>query len=277
LARARCSAIPENLLESELFGQVTSSSDPAESGRRGLCEEADGGTLFLDDVENLPGPVQEKLLGMLQEREIRPLGSNETRKVDVRIIAATSSDISARVKSSQFREDLFYRLNVMPLHLPPLRERQEDIPLIAEYLLRCIAFGKQTKTLSLSGDSLELLLSHDWPGNVRELDNTLKRAAALASGSQIRADDIVFISAGKRRLTFKQQHQPTSKSLRDSQRVQIVKALEENDWNCTNTARQLGIGRTTLWRKMKQFNLQQPHRGTASMKEMHSMQSSGIK
>jgi DNA-binding NtrC family response regulator len=252
-----CSAIPENLLESELFGHVRGAFTSAVTNKRGLCEEADRGTLFLDEVGDLPFSIQAKLLRVLQEKEIRPVGGNTTRTIDVRVIAATNADLSRKVRAGEFREDLFYRLNVMPIHIPPLRERPEDIPVLTEYFLRRIRKEYDRSSVSLSADSLEVLLKHDWRGNVRELENTLRRAVALSGGEQIKYEDIVFISPRETKPRLSSPP-PRGRSLLENQKQQILKMLEENNWNYSLTANQLGIGRTTLWRKVKRFNLKQP-------------------
>jgi len=251
-----CSAIPENLLESELFGHVKGAFTSAVSNKRGLFEEADRGTIFLDEVSDLPYQTQAKLLRVLQEQEIRPVGGTTSRTIDVRVIAATNADPGARVRDGRFREDLYYRLNVMPMHIPPLRERPEDIPLLADYFLRRIGREAERPTITLAADAMQLMIDHSWPGNVRELENTLRRAAALSAGDRLTADDIIFISPAERAAISTPAG--TGRSLADQQRLQILQALEENDWNYSMTARELGIGRTTLWRKVKKFNLKQP-------------------
>jgi DNA-binding NtrC family response regulator len=251
-----CSAIPESLIESELFGHVKGAFTSAVANKRGLFEEADRGTIFLDEVADLPYPTQAKLLRVLQEKEIRPVGGTATRPIDVRIVAATNADLAGRVREGRFREDLYYRLNVMPIHIPPLRERPEDIPLLVKHFLREINSENEREDFVLSSDAMQLLLDHDWPGNARELDNTLKRAVALSRDGQVSPSDIIFISPRARRMSI----QPANigNSLAEQQRLQILKTLENNDWNYSLTAKELGIGRTTLWRKVKKFNLKQP-------------------
>ncbi len=251
-----CSAIPENLLESELFGHVKGAFTSAVSNKRGLFEEADQGTIFLDEVVDLPYQTQAKLLRVLQEKEIRPVGGTVARNIDARVIAATNADLAARVRQGSFREDLYYRLNVMPMHIPPLRERPEDIPPLIDHFLRLIEREQGGPALTLAPEVMQLLLDHDWPGNIRELENTLKRASALSGGEQIRADDIIFIAPCERRSAAT--GVAANRSLVEQQKLQILKTLEENDWNYSLTARQLGIGRTTLWRKVKKFNLKHP-------------------
>jgi DNA-binding NtrC family response regulator len=253
-----CSAIPENLLESELFGHVKGAFTSAIRNKRGLFEEADQGTLFLDEIGDLPYSIQAKMLRVLQEKEIRPVGGNSTRTIDVRIIAATNTDLVTRVREGKFREDLYYRLNVMPIHIPPVRERPEDIPPLTEHFLKNIGKEYKGRSVSLSADAMELLLKHSWPGNVRELENTLKRAVALSGKDQIRYEDIIFISPKPSRLILSEKPQYEGQSLLENQKIQILKSLEENNWNYSLTANRLGIGRTTLWRKIKKFDLKQP-------------------
>jgi len=252
-----CSAIPENLLESELFGHVKGAFTTALNNKKGLFAEADKGTIFLDEIGELPYSLQAKLLRVLQEKEIRPVGGNITTPIDVRIIAATNSDLVRLVTQGKFREDLYYRLNVMPMHIPSLRERPEDIPPLIEYCLRKIQREYNRSTITVSADSLELFLKHDWPGNVRELENTLRRAVALSGRDVIQYEDVIFISA-RNGQPAPEPEPGLAKSLREGQRLLILKTLQDNDWNYTLTANQLGIGRTTLWRKVKKYNLRQP-------------------
>ncbi len=255
-----CSAIPETLLESELFGHTKGSFTSAHQNKKGLLEEADGGTIFLDEVSNMPASIQVKLLRFLQDSEIRPVGSSVSKQVDVRIIAATNRDLSLMVANEEFREDLYYRLNVIPLNIPTLVERAEDIEILTDYFIRKICNDMKRETMAINRSAVEKLLSHTWPGNVRELENTLKRGIALSSGNELTAEDIIFVSGnGKhgpntvpppgRSLTLRG-------NLMDSgQRSLILKALNDNKWNYTKTAAVLGIGRTTLWRKIGKYNL----------------------
>lgn len=252
-----CTAIPESLLESELFGHVKGAFTSAVANKRGLFDEAEQGTIFLDEVGDLPYSIQAKLLRVLQEKEIRPVGGNKTHSIDVRVIAATNANLNYKVQRGEFREDLFYRLNVMPIHIPPLRERPEDIPALTEYFLRRIQHEYDISGVSLTADSLELFLKHNWPGNVRELENTLKRAVALSGGRQIGYEDIIFISRSQKEPA-KSDARRNPRSLKEAQKLQILKSLEENSWNFTLTADQLGIGRTTLWRKVKKYDLKAP-------------------
>lgn len=257
---ANCSAIPENLLESELFGHVKGAFTSALANKRGLFEDAARGTVFLDEVGDLPYSIQARLLRVLQEKEIRPVGGTVSRSVDVRIIAATRADLVRRVRDGAFCEDLYYRLNVIPLHIPPLRERPEDIPALIEHFLHKIQKEYIHGAMTLSADAMELMLRHDWPGNVRELENTLKRAVALSGRDQIRYEDIIFISPRQCHLMPEPPVSLRARSLAETQKIQILKSLEENAWNYSLTARELGIGRTTLWRKIKKYHLRQPWR-----------------
>jgi two-component system response regulator HydG len=257
-----CSAIPESLLESELFGHTKGSFTSAMQAKKGLCEEADGGTIFLDEVSNMPAAVQVKLLRFLQDSEIRPVGGTTSHRVNVRIIAATNRPLVSLVGEGKFREDLYYRLDVIPLQLPSLSERMEDLEMLTDYFLRRIAHELGRGTLTITRQAVEKLLSHRWPGNVRELENTLKRGAALCTSNQLDTADITFIASdpsvsasipqpveGTHQLVLK------GKLLDANQRTVIVKALEDNRWNFTRTAEALGIGRTTLWRKVKKYHL----------------------
>jgi len=187
-----CGAIPENLLESELFGHEKGSFTGAFARRAGRFEQCDGGTLFLDEIGDMPGAVQVKLLRVLQEGTFSRVGSNETLKSDVRIVAATNKDLAAEVSKGEFREDLYYRLNVVEITLPPLRERPEDIPLLAEFFLQRLAIKQGMVRMRLTGEAIETLQRHHWPGNVRELENTIARACALCTTDLLLPEDIPF-------------------------------------------------------------------------------------
>jgi DNA-binding NtrC family response regulator len=257
-----CSAIPETLLESELFGHTKGSFTSASQNKTGLLEQADGGTVFLDEVSNMPMSIQVKLLRFLQDSVIRQIGSAVSRKVDVRIVAATNRDLAEMVKDNTFREDLYYRLNVIPLTLPPLIEHAEDIEILTEYFMRKIATELGRQQLSITREAVDKLLTHGWPGNVRELENTLKRGTALCTTDRLTANDIMFIASDTSAPSTTATPTRTTLKLKgnlldSSQRSLIVKALNENNWNYTKTAADLGIGRTTLWRKIKKYDLKQ--------------------
>ena len=201
-----CGAIPENLLESELFGHEKGAFTGAISRRAGLFEQCDGGTLFLDEIGDMPAPVQVKLLRVLQDGTFTRVGGQDLQKSDVRIVAATNKNLAEEVAHNRFREDLFYRMNVVEIHLPPLRARSEDIPLLAEHFLRMTVRRNGIPPLHLSAESLEHLKKHNWPGNVRELENTIARACALASTDILLPDDIPFTK------TFTDPHQEELKT-----------------------------------------------------------------
>ncbi|MCX6833926.1 MAG: sigma-54 dependent transcriptional regulator [candidate division Zixibacteria bacterium] len=271
-----CSAIPETLMESELFGHTKGSFTSATQNRKGLFEEADGGTVFLDEVSNIPPSIQVKLLRFLQDSVIRRVGSSATHKVDVRIVAATNRELSGMVAEEKFREDLYYRLNVIPLNLPTLRERFEDIEILTEYFLRRLAAELGRPSLTISREAVDRLLSHTWPGNIRELENTLKRAAVLCTSNHLEVTDIMFVASDD--SAPKQPVGPSRTSLRikgnlldNTQRELIVKALEENGWNYTRTANDLGIGRTTLWRKIKRYDLKRDLEASWEIEENHEL------
>ena len=252
-----CTSIPENLLEAELFGQVNGSPVSDNENRVGLFEEADGGTVFLDEVADLPMTVQARILKVLQESEIRPIGASTPKKINVRIIAATNRDLADMVQKGSFREDLYYRLNVLPLNIPPLRQRIDDITVLVEHFLKG-ENGEPKNKFAITTGAMEKLLSHSWPGNVRELENTLKRAMTLSQTREIDDRDIVFITSSRIHQTIILRREPISVetgTLEESLKHRIETMLHANDWNLTRTAAKLGIGRTTLWRKIKKYNI----------------------
>jgi DNA-binding NtrC family response regulator len=253
-----CTSIPENLLESEFFGHVKGSFTSAYQSRRGLFEEADGGTVFLDEVGDMPITLQAKILRVLQESEIRPVGSSHAKKIDVRVITATNRNLAEMVKQEKFREDLFYRLNVLPIQIPPLRKRIDDIPVLTEHFLKIESSKEKNIRYSVTSDALQKLLDHYWPGNVRELENTVKRAVALSRDGRIRIEDIFFITSDEQPVAVRNQTGPDAAetgTLEESLRQRIETTLYANNWNLTRTAIKLGIGRTTLWRKIKKYDI----------------------
>lgn len=254
-----CTSIPENLLESEFFGHMKGSFTSAYETRKGLFEEADLGTVFLDEVGDMPLPLQAKILRVIQESEIRPVGSTKSKKIDVRIIAATNRDLGEMVKEGTFREDLYYRLNVLPIKISPLKERTDDIPVLTEHFLRLENSKIEGTQITITSEALEKLLTHHWPGNARELENTIKRAIALSQNRRIQARDIIFITSKQTSENIDDNllaSNTTSGTLEDSLKQRIEKSLSANNWNFTRTASQLGIGRTTLWRKIKKYNIE---------------------
>lgn len=253
-----CAALPDNLLESELFGHRKGSFTGAIEDKKGLFEIADGGTLFLDEVTEMPAPLQGKLLRVLQEGEIRPVGATHERRVNVRIVAATNRDIEKEVGQGRFREDLFYRLNVFPIRVPPLRERREDVPLLAAHFLDRIGTELGKSVPGFSQQAMELLTAYTWPGNVRELQNEIQRVAIeIAPGEFVTPD---LLSPRIRRIEgVIERANPTKGSLKEVmdqvERWLLVEALREHDNNKTAAARTLGITREGLHKKLRALGL----------------------
>jgi two-component system response regulator AtoC len=253
-----CGAIPETLLESELFGHKKGAFTDATRDHRGLFEEASGGTMFLDEIGELPLSLQVKLLRVLQEQEIRPVGSATDVKIDVRVVTATVRDLQVEVQQGRFREDLYYRLNVLQLHLPPLRERREDIPPLIEHFVAKTNGRLGTRIDGPSPDALKLLLEHGWPGNVRELENTVERAMVLAEGGRIEPDALperVREAKDKIRLTLLSGELSIKKTTRVIEEELIRKALRETRGNRTNAAKLLEISHRALLYKIKEFGI----------------------
>jgi len=251
-----CGAIPESLLESELFGHTRGAFTGADAPRQGMFEVAHGGTLFLDEVGELPLSLQVKLLRTLQEGEIRPLGSNQTRKVDVRVVAATNKDLGAEVAAGRFREDLYYRLNVISIRVPPLRERPEDIlPLARHFLSEYGARMLSAAPLQIDPGAAALLERYPWPGNVRELENAMQRAVALGSGGVLRIEDLPDSIRGEKasQIATAGFGKGEDLPLAEMEKRYILEVLRRHGGDRSRTAAILGIGRNTLWRKLKSY------------------------
>jgi two-component system response regulator HydG len=247
-----CAAISETLLESELFGHVRGAYTGAVATRKGLFEDANGGTFFFDEIAETPPALQAKLLRAIQEKEIRRLGDNKPVRVDVRIIAATNQDLQKAIAEKRFRQDLYYRLNVARFHLPPLRERREDIPLLAEFFKE--KYAKKLKRRVEFGEGvIDDLLRYDFPGNVRELENMIEQGVVLSVDGKIRLDDILPLETPIKPIVGGAQ------TLRDvvdrAEREAIRAVLHEVDGNKEKAAELLGLSATTLWRKMKRLNV----------------------
>ena len=255
-----CGNIPSELLESELFGHVRGAYTGAINTKRGLFEAASGGTLFLDEVATISMEIQSKLLRVIQEREFRRLGGLENIKVDVRIIAATNVDLKMNVRQGAFRDDLYYRLNVIGIKMPPLRERVEDIPLLSEHFIRKYAVENERAAISLEQSALKVLMDYDWPGNVRELENVIERAVVLSPGSCIRADLFpknltdpipeTAIRLGADGVSLKEKVGNFEKAI-------ILAALEKTEWNQKKAAQLLSVNATTLSEKLKRLKIRE--------------------
>lgn len=246
-------ALPEPLLESELFGHEKGAFTGASSSRAGLFEAAEGGTLFLDEIGTLPAVLQSKLLGVLQDRQVRRVGGNRIIAVNVRIVAATNLDLEQAVERGEFRQDLYYRLNVARIRMPALREHREDLPFILKTMLAEFAVGK-AHPYAVSPEALGLLQSYPFPGNVRELRNVVEWAVTVAEGAILRAEDLPDVV---RRHTESPATESgaASGSMADMERDQIVRTIQRLGGNLAEVARTLGIGRTTLWRKMREYGI----------------------
>jgi len=249
--KLNCAALAEGVLESELFGHERGAFTDAYHQKRGRFEVADGGTLFLDEIGDISPAIQVKLLRVLQEGEFERVGGEETIRVDVRIIAATNQNLSEAIKEKRFREDLFYRLNVVSLDVPPLRERKEDIPLLARHFLKKYRTSRR-QIEDISQEALDYLVSYDWPGNVRELENAIERAVVLAKDSFVKAEDLALSTHG---LARDKGISLPSKSLWEVESYLIKSVLGETDWNLKRAAQILQISRTTLYSKINKHKI----------------------
>jgi DNA-binding NtrC family response regulator len=248
-----CGAAAPTLIESELFGHEKGAFTDAVKARQGAFELADQGTLFLDEIGELAPALQPKLLRALDQREVKRVGADQPARVNVRVIAATNRDLQKEVKAGRFREDLYYRLSAVSVHLPPLRKRTEDIELIAKRLLTGIAAGAGKDVIDLSPDAATALAAYSWPGNVRELKNVLERASALSDGRRIEARDL-FLSQGKLTSTLEGL---SGKTLEEIEKAAIRATLKSASGNKTEAAKQLGIAYSTLYEKMKKFGIKE--------------------
>jgi DNA-binding NtrC family response regulator len=249
-----CSALVENLLESELFGHVKGSFTGAISTKHGLFELASGGTFFFDEVANLTLNTQAKLLRVIQEREVKPVGGNQRIRVDVRIIAATNQNLMEAISQKTFREDLFYRLSVVPIHLPPLRERKDDIPPLVDHFIRQFNRGRKKPLTAVSPAAMEVLMKYHWPGNVRELGNAMERAAILEGDEVITPSSLpgLFPAMGAIAVPA---GLPQLASLQEVEKEYIASILKETKGNRTQAAKILGIDRKTLYQKLKKIHV----------------------
>ena len=249
-----CSAYPATLLESELFGHEKGAFTGAIRQKIGRFEQADGGTVFLDEIGEIAPSAQIKLLRVLQSQKFERVGGEETLNVDVRILAATNKDLLKEVQRSSFREDLFYRLNVIPIHLPPLRKRRNDIPLLARYFLRRFAVEQNKEIQDFSSEAMRLLLDYPWPGNVRELENSIEHTAVLAKRSKVEISDLPSAI----RDAAAPVSSATPGTIFENEKKLLQEVLQECDWNKKKAALQLGISRSTLYEKLKKYQIMKP-------------------
>jgi len=244
-----CAALPESLLESELFGHEKGSFTGAYAQKKGKFEIANRGTLFLDEIGEMSANIQVHLLRVLEEKEFTRVGGNELIKVDVRVISATNKDVKQAVANGQFREDLYYRLNVVTIELPPLRERKEDIPLLAQHFLKKFALGNQKDITGFSPEATDFFLNYEWPGNVRELENAIERAVILAKNSSIQVTDLP-----QENLLLARSASPGGR-LEEVEKNHIISVLNKTRGNYSQAARLLGISRMTLYNKARAYGL----------------------
>jgi DNA-binding NtrC family response regulator len=255
--KINCTALPENLMESELFGYEKGAFTGATVNKPGKFEQADGGTAFLDEIGDVPGNIQVKLLRILQERQFERLGSNVTRNVDVRVIAATNVDLRAALEEGRFREDLYYRLNVVPISLPPLRSRKEDIPFLAMHFVAKLSKDLGVPPKEISPGAMDRLLDHSWPGNVRELENTIERSLVLASGDTLQASDMRIEAPRSSNLVASPQVPllPEGETLEHWEQLMIREALRRANGNKSQAARMLGLTRNAFRYRLSQMGL----------------------
>ncbi len=247
-----CGAQSETLLESELFGHEQGAFTGALKARRGRLEMANGGTLFLDEIGEISPKMQVNLLRVLEEKKFCRLGGNQPIDIDFRLVSATHRDLRQLLREEQFREDFFYRINVLTIHIPPLRERLEDVPVLADFFLQKYAQETGKPVEGLTPRAVEILMGYNWPGNVRELRNVIERVVVIARGRMIGAEELRFLK------TYDDSCRSAPATLREAEILHLQGALEACDWNVTRAAKMLDIDRVTLTRKMKRFNLKRP-------------------
>lgn len=252
-----CAAINENLLESELFGHEKGSFTGAHTQKKGLFETADHGTLFLDEIGDLNVSMQAKLLRALQEKEIMRVGGTKPIKVDVRVIAATNRDLESMVKENRFREDLYYRLNIIPVTIPPLRNRRDDIPPLVNYFVAKHSLGQARKIRGGTASANNLIMSYGWPGNVRQLESAIERAILLCEGDEIQVEDlpIEIRQQGEPSNSFNFKLPPEGISFEELEKSLIIQAMEQTNWNITRAARLLGLSFRTLQYRLEKFGI----------------------
>ena len=252
IVTVNCGALPEGILESELFGHERGAFTGAQYRRKGRLELADGGTLFLDEVGNIDVKTQMDLLRVIETKQFTRVGGNNVISVDFRVVCATNKDLERAVAEGSFREDLFYRLNVFTIVIPPLRERKSDIPLLARYFADHYSRTMNKPITTISSDAMDLLVRYNWPGNVRELENAIERAMVVGKPPAIRPEDLPI------HLTEKNNHRPTCDSLAEIEKQHVLQILGQNNWNITRSAEILQIDRVTLYNKIEKYGLKRP-------------------
>jgi DNA-binding NtrC family response regulator len=246
-----CGAIPEHLMESELFGYQKGAFTDAKETKKGRLELAHGGTLFLDEIGEISMRMQIDLLRVLEDRVFYRVGGTQPLEVDFRVIAASNRDLQAAIKDGSFREDLYYRLNVVSFQMPPLRDRKEDLPLLAEHFLNRFSQETNKPIESVSRGAMDEIMLYDWPGNVRELENAIERAVVVCKGPKILPEDLPIFCAEDTTA-------PAGNSLAEIEKAHIAQVLKENAWNVSRSAKILDIDRTTLYSKIKRYDIQKP-------------------
>jgi transcriptional regulator with GAF, ATPase, and Fis domain len=263
IVTVNCAAIPETLFESELFGHARGAFTGATEARRGKFQLADGGTLFLDEIGEIPPALQPKMLRALESGETERVGGRDVERVDVRVLAATNRALPDEVRAGRFRQDLYYRLLVVPVYVPPLRERREDIPLLARHYLELACRQNRIRPKTLNDDALARLVAHAWPGNVRELRNAMGRVAILVSGDTVRADALAFLAVGIEAAGGSGAAPPAgafdlADELVRHERAIVLQVLERNRWRMTRSAQELGLERSHLYKKLKALGIERP-------------------
>lgn len=253
MVTVNCGALPESLLESELFGHEKGAFTGAHYRRKGKFEMANGGTIFLDEIGTISNKVQVELLRVIETKQFTRVGGSETISSDFRVIAATNENLEELVKEGKFREDLYYRLNVFTIHIPPLRERVDDIPLLANYFLKKYTTSMNKKITGISDEAINFMLRYKWPGNVRELENAIERAVVICRNDKIQLEDLPFKVSNNTQWTDVE-----DKSLSEVEKRHIALVLKENNWNISKSAEDLKIDRVTLYNKIKKYGLRKP-------------------
>jgi len=260
--KINCAAIPKDLIESELFGYKKGAFTGAQNDKEGLFEMAEGGSLLLDEIGEMPSYLQTKLLRVLQEREYRPIGSDRIVRVDFRLVCATNIDLDAALRDGKLREDLYFRINTITLRVPPLREKTEDIPLLCEHFLEKYRQRHQRNVKSIAPAAYHVLIRHRWPGNVRELENVIERGVLVAKGSEITVSDLPE-SLRTESTTTTEFVIPPHRTLAEIEKMAILQTLQRTNWNKQEAAQILGLYRPTLYSKMKKHDIQDGSKNAA--------------